>query len=448
MKRMLAVSLVLLMLLGCQPTPCEETVYGKGAEKEQAWRQTVAEDVPYATPSRWVESYALYDGLTADFDAAVTAPSGGSMHLYEIRPASFPTEKTEALFQLLFPGCRLVERGDVRTKAALAQTMREVAASISNVDQNHPEFSAQEREDYLAEQNAALAELHEAYLNAPETYTAREWASIADSFRDAENGLSLSIVAPDTGAVLADVTLHTASSQEGFTPMHLDLCLYRSWKDVDASIDVTDVAATAALAERFLQYAGLSDRYFVEATTLRDGCRFVYAVPHYDGVAVSYAEPIYRPGAEAYADVRAQEAIILMLTQEGVSVLLWDSPSEIAATEAETAFLMPFDRVQERAVKQLGYSHYGAEEGTVARRLLIREVRLGYCVVHRAGGSWSAIPVWDFYGCYADRYADQGATQWILDENAEHIVDPYGKVGTLLTLNAIDGSVIDRNLGY
>ena len=68
----------------------------------------------------------------------------------------------------------------------------------------------------------------------------------------------------------------------------------------------------------------------------------------------------------------------------------------------------------------------------------IRTVKLGYMRVHEKGNvrEGELIPVWDFFGEETIFY-DQ--------------TEPYAEAGpykSLLTINAVDGTVIDRGLGY
>ena len=68
----------------------------------------------------------------------------------------------------------------------------------------------------------------------------------------------------------------------------------------------------------------------------------------------------------------------------------------------------------------------------------IHTVKLGYMRVHEKGNvrEGELIPVWDFFGEETISY-DQ--------------TEPYVEAGpykSLLTINAVDGTVVDRSLGY
>ncbi len=55
------------------------------------------------------------------------------------------------------------------------------------------------------------------------------------------------------------------------------------------------------------------------------------------------------------------------------------------------------------------------------------------------------VPVWDFFGSCIEKY-DKTVVDSNYNENNEYIEKTFGH--SYLTINAIDGSIIDRNLGY
>ncbi|MHB1313927.1 MAG: DUF6034 family protein [Christensenellales bacterium] len=70
----------------------------------------------------------------------------------------------------------------------------------------------------------------------------------------------------------------------------------------------------------------------------------------------------------------------------------------------------------------------------------VTSVQLGYMRVRvkDAQDEYMLIPVWDVYG-----YNDE-----MSQINGKPKINPQYFIETLLTINAADGSVIDRNLGY
>lgn len=72
----------------------------------------------------------------------------------------------------------------------------------------------------------------------------------------------------------------------------------------------------------------------------------------------------------------------------------------------------------------------------------VRRVTLGYMRIYDPGKSVTEgllVPVWDFFGMWTTTYTDEG------EEKTGVNGSPYQ---SLMTINAIDGTVIDRGLGY
>lgn len=63
--------------------------------------------------------------------------------------------------------------------------------------------------------------------------------------------------------------------------------------------------------------------------------------------------------------------------------------------------------------------------------------------------SYLVVPVWDLFGYTIDRYASaEDAGGYLLNANNELITDDMNQTAGILTINAIDGSILNRALGY
>ena len=107
----------------------------------------------------------------------------------------------------------------------------------------------------------------------------------------------------------------------------------------------------------------------------------------------------------------------------------------------ENAALIPFDQIMARAeecfFQRYHLPDYAVDAGATKRVIHIDRVRLGYMqMAAQNSGAQTLTPVWDFYG-------------W-----EEYLHDDRKEPGTpnrqysYLTINAIDGSMVDRALGY
>ena len=136
--------------------------------------------------------------------------------------------------------------------------------------------------------------------------------------------------------------------------------------------------------------------------------------------------------------------------------LQWQAPSVLKEELNENVSMLPFEDMMEIFAQQFenNYAHvseYGAEYIT-KREYTIDRIALNYMTVARRNSDeYLVVPVWDFFSSavytYSDDYMTEVYDHYILDENNQRIVD-YGDNFSFLTINAIDGTVIDRALGY
>lgn len=200
----------------------------------------------------------------------------------------------------------------------------------------------------------------------------------------------------------------------------------------------------AALAEKL----GLSDFevwggenyicYRTEGDTLLpDQAAFgVHLVRTVEGVPVTYSHE-YGDGGELFWP---EEALDLIYGREGLVTFHWMSPYQIEDLSEDYVFLLPFSEIQsifeEMIVKR--YEDMFRDEGQTIE-LTVDEVRLGYMRVRNKENLLEAtlVPVWDFCGTST---ASSGSFKepYVMEE-------PFT---SLLTINAMDGTVINRGVGY
>jgi len=170
------------------------------------------------------------------------------------------------------------------------------------------------------------------------------------------------------------------------------------------------------------------------------------------GVTVNHALYI-EPQDMQYADTLPYEGGQIVIGDEGVISFNWTQPMKLLNIENENVSLKPFSEIQEIFKKQITIkgawnSSSGRDEKVISRRIVIEEVRLGLMRTVRKDrpGEYLLIPVWDFYGYEVNKCAEQEYQGPKLDENNEYTIHQPGR--SYLTVGAIDGSVIDRGLGY
>lgn len=132
------------------------------------------------------------------------------------------------------------------------------------------------------------------------------------------------------------------------------------------------------------------------------------------------------------------EKMTLIIDEGGIVEMLWESPYEIIETVTKNTAMLPFSEIQDIFKKMIivdnaDYSEYGMD-------LNISEIRLGLACITEQNDLKSGllIPVWDFFGTATYHYGDGETETYTVNDSGE----------SYLTINAIDGSIIERQRGY
>jgi beta-lactamase regulating signal transducer with metallopeptidase domain len=131
-----------------------------------------------------------------------------------------------------------------------------------------------------------------------------------------------------------------------------------------------------------------------------------------------------------------QEEIDLYVDDTGVVRFEWSDPVEEDAVLSEHVDLKKFGDIMKSAKKNMFFKNYGASNTKV--HIAINKIRLSMmCIMQKdKPGKYLLVPVWDFIGNREDSYKD-GPMEWL----------PFGDQ-SYATINAIDGSLINRDWGY
>lgn len=251
-------------------------------------------------------------------------------------------------------------------------------------------------------------------------------------------------VTSDTGWIEASyMTLALAPEKYLFNKME-----YRSVKEAQGTA-VPPEEKARALADSIVAAAFPEFSFWDKENTLdfpdgrNDGdygYRFYYA-RLVEGVPVSYVresggEELYAQ-TSSFAYVTPYEKLYVDVGENGAFSLCFSDPLCIGQ-RLSTVELLPFSQVMEVFCRIAPLTIASLEDnsrvdGEYSNNLYINEIRLGYmCTLARdEPGTHQLIPVWDFYG------------------TREYHGDLYNEsCQSLLTISAVDGTVIDRGYGY
>ena len=134
------------------------------------------------------------------------------------------------------------------------------------------------------------------------------------------------------------------------------------------------------------------------------------------------------------------DRIYIVIAPDGLELVIWQDPEDYG--EQTPCELLSFDQIMSVARELLPL-----KQADVARRrgdaagVIVDRITLSYCRVRRrdAQDAYELVPVWDFFGKTAHLSDGELRGEWADGEIPNN---------SLLTINAIDGLVIDRSYGY
>lgn len=135
------------------------------------------------------------------------------------------------------------------------------------------------------------------------------------------------------------------------------------------------------------------------------------------------------------------ESIEFIIDDTGVVEFVWKSPYELLETITDATALKSFDDIEAVFSKMMMVTKANPDQN-VSMTFQISKAQLGLMRIKEKGNDDTAllIPVWDFFGTFTMDYTDKAG-----NKHTDTINDMYS---SQLTINAVDGSIIDRQLGY
>jgi hypothetical protein len=146
------------------------------------------------------------------------------------------------------------------------------------------------------------------------------------------------------------------------------------------------------------------------------------------------------------------ELLTITINGQGVHDLEWHGPSKVDAVLGENVSMLPFEDVLAQVEKKFFEKNRsvtmfrnGTMNGEKVKVVVnVGRITLGLARV-QSGSKYTLTPVWDFYGSVEYLSLD-GRT--LAGSKSDEGADFQQKLVSQLTVNATDGSVIDRMLGY
>ena len=464
--RRAAIGLLCLLLMACVPTPEEPIIVGKNTETMLAAAQTETKDkTPLAerlgAPAQYRTELVSKGGrLSVSVDADVVVPDA-ALPILRVSLREFTVEEAQRFASVLL-GPNPFYWDGVPDKAYWRERIDRLIDDIAHWDEGG--MNAYNDLDTVDEARERLAEWNREMAKAPDEPTriepdwtlqpTRAWNSEGE-IKTTDTYLSFNVL--DPSGSWATFSIRNSLDLGGTASLtYVRDCMHSNPNFLDEVIDAAQYlsvtqAEAEAQAAALLEKLGMDDfalaiSYGANAFYNDPGdltpvwtCVFTRTVR---GVPMNFANA---ESAWAYRTTLEQESVYVMIDDSGVFAFRYDSPLELLETVTESAALLPFDKVQaqfERMVLLKNNTVDSEPSPSRSDRYVIGSVRLGLVAVREQDKDTALlVPAWDFLG--HSEHTGQ------LDANTPYTwVEAKNECRSFLTINAVDGSIIDRAEGY
>lgn len=485
-----------LALTACDLTPSTPPVTNKNNGMLESQLTQVAPQGRYDAPPNWKATYT-HAKLTVDIDAAVEAPDVTKYPVYQIAPLDISQSLTDKLVKVLMQGKTIYPIRDMNkdmTKAEILQKIADLkAGKNSDMYTADPVAYAKFIQPQVAELEAMLS-------TAPDTIERKP--------SDGKLG-PLDVVAADS--LLHQGSSSSASSDAGlqkYTGLFVETDLGQAnlaTLQIRKSADVKDESVRfysgsnlsaqpgvggklpsvadlskmpalalpadqgAAIARKAVADLGLTDMTLAATDTGKNSYSFHF-IRTVQGIPMNYTMvSLNRVGggsvvdssgqdsasssesggsADAeYAEPWYEESLNVSVDNAGLAGFMWLNPEKVGKTVTQNAALLPFDQIEEKFAKAMEYE--GVYTGDVLlehRTIHVTKLSLGLAKIPQKdhAGSYLLVPAWDLYGTCVDKETDKDHDANL---NANHEYVYNGPDTSYATINAIDGTIIQRTWG-
>lgn len=214
-------------------------------------------------------------------------------------------------------------------------------------------------------------------------------------------------------------------------------------KKVDDFMTKVGLADDFGCVEQQLVYEQLDDFVDEKAGKSSTGARKVYHfkfLRQIDGVQINNENGNKFADSGSGADYTKKEwsgeAIDFVVNDEGIVGFQYNSPLKITDTVVKKSNLMKFDKIKKIFEDMIITTNAADTEGKKTN-IKVEEVKLRYMRVSEENSFETGllVPVWEFNGTKRDNITGSKAGSTDVKEN-------------LMTINGIDGTVVDQMLGY
>jgi hypothetical protein len=460
-------SVLIFGLAACQQTPENPLIVGKDIDNmiDKAAESPISGNDLRAlleAPERLLlDAKGQKGNLSIHIDADVVVPHTASMPVARVTKGQFSEKDVKNLYEVLSGDAKPISPDAAPPSSYYLQQVQELRELKTTGNYGDQFASVEEIDRAISELTAQAANAQTSYEQVEPDFSFKEnkddsigpisvYARLC--FMPDDKTISEISVIQDvhgTGAAaeyVRDKYPNSAAKQEGLPAMSQDDA-QRFAEDTIAKLGLTDFACTGKRIN--MQGAIQNDMQIVSGpSSYQDVNKPMYEFVFtrtINNVPITYTiDDGLATVHEAYFSPWMYEKMIILVDDQGIAGLRRNSPYEVKEIVSEASSMLPFSDIQDVLVKMLPIKYdYMDTDGRYSYKMNITEIRLGLMRIteKNVGDSGLVIPVWDVFGTLT-------LTGKPGQPNPAEGSDDYYANRSFITINAIDGSIIDRELGY
>ncbi len=453
------------LFIACQPTPNKPPVVGKNDgtfEEKISQKPVTSQSLDY--PDNWKHDFKNDEGkVTIQIDAKLEVPHVSAFPVVNVAPATFTNDEIERMVNNFFDGKPVYEDTGEHIKSELDKLILQGKADLVTLEQSgkvHNTTKVFTSEEIPNERDKLLntiKQMESWYSGAPDDVERNPYGidlatDIGFSICDTPSGeYSRSFYASINNNESPEFIWffkYFCSSYDELSDISQD-----PPKGINMSLEAAENMAKKMLADIGMGEVMTTGKYIANYLGLNESiigidnspqCYVFYFCKPIQGIPVTYffdyeGTTMFGPdGDPNYVYPWPAEVIEVMVNNNGIVSFKWDNPSAIKDTVNQSVVLLPWEDIKEKTIQQLRIKNIGEYiTGIDQEKMSIKIDKITLGMMHVAKkynqNEFLYIPVWDFFGHHI--YGNESNS-------------PYEKACSLLTVNAIDGSIIDRGLGY
>lgn len=428
--------------------------------------------------------------LTVTTDADVEIPAADQASMIEVSQHPLDQEQIDRITETFFGDAEIYDTYSLmqETKGEIQTKLEELKGYVSQGNLDPYDMGVDEEGNYYYDINRNIEELEAAMAEAPEERTWEEVKPQLVSDGQEEGGSFAGYVSMPDGTYynyrissyasfpfevnidrVKDIEDTSASEQW----LAYDLLNNGSISDLPSEEEISEEIGISfeeavAIAEEKVEQLGFTDmklnawekgvKYWEEADlSATDNVGYARErqtgagyILHYtrtlDGVPVTYTSQ-YGGGLESMdsdMETWGYERLDMIISKDGIEKVEFLNRYDIGEVRTQNLELLPFDEIIQIYEKMMQVSNADVLNYEKERNYHISRIVFGYGRIYEPASDANSgllVPVWNFFGTFQSSYEE---------ENGQ--ITEYGgsksKQESCLTINAVDGSIIDLGLGY